>query len=366
MKRKCKNVDITDLNLIKECIEKCLKSKKKTRTDIVRFFDMYETVDNAALELQKELKQKQLKLIPIWYRHVYDAGSKKERIIGIQDVKQQIYDYIAVAGLHDLVKGIGEYQCASIPNRGQIYGAQAIYRWLSEQKKGKYCVRYVCKYDIRKYYESIPQSTIMIWLKKRVKNNDLLWLIETLIKTFKKGLSIGSYLSQYLGNIYLSDLYHKADRTFRQRKKKDGTIKNIRLVNHILFYMDDLLVLGSNSKDLMTITSLLEMELKKKGLEIKNGWRCFKIDDGTFIDMMGFRIYRNHITIRRTTFKKIRKSVINFRRNPESVKYARTLLSYKGLLEHSDSLEFMKSNNLFALFKKARKVVSKYDKSKIL
>ena len=31
MKRKCKNVDITDLDLIKDCIHRCLKKKKKTR-----------------------------------------------------------------------------------------------------------------------------------------------------------------------------------------------------------------------------------------------------------------------------------------------------------------------------------------------
>ena len=99
MKRKCKNVDITDLDLIKDCIHRCLQKKKKTRPDIVRLFDTYGDIDNIALVLQKELMCRQLDLVPIWYRTIYDVGSQKARVIGIQDIKQQIYDYIVVAGL---------------------------------------------------------------------------------------------------------------------------------------------------------------------------------------------------------------------------------------------------------------------------
>lgn len=367
MKRKCKNVDITDLDLIKDCIHRCLKKKKKTRTDIVRLFDTYGDIDNIALVLQKELMCKQLDLVPIWYRTIYDVGSQKARVIGIQDIKQQIYDYIAVAGLSELIAGLGKYQCASLPDRGQIYGALAIHRWISEKHNGKYRINYVCKFDIRKYYESIPQDKIIAWLEKRVKNEHLMWLIKTLIRTFKKGLSIGSYLSQYLGNLFLMDVYHKIqERSYRVRHKKNGTIQRVNLIYKTLFYMDDLFIAGSNSKDMMRAAEILEEEMRTKGLDLKDSWRCFKIGDDDFVDMMGFKIYRDHITIRRKTFRHIRRAVTKFRRNPNSVTNAKTLLSYKGLLEHSDSQKFLKSNNLFALFKKARKVVSKYDKTKIL
>lgn len=367
MKRKCKNIDITDLDLIKDCIHKCLKNKKKTRTDIVRLFDTYGDIDNVALVLQSELSCRKLDLVPIWYRTIYDVGSQKPRVIGIQDIKQQIYDYVAVAGLSELIAGLGKYQCASLPDRGQIYGALAIHRWLGQKHNGKYRINYVCKFDIRKYYESIPQDTIIAWLEKRVKNEPLMWLIKTLIRTFKKGLSIGSYLSQYLGNLYLMDVYHKIqERSYRLRHKRDGTVERVNLVSKTLFYMDDLFIAVSNSKDMMRAAVIIEEELRLKGLEIKDSWRCYKIDNDTFVDMMGFRIYRDHISIRRKTFRHIRRAVTKFRRKPDNMKYAKTLLSYKGILEHSDSLEYLKSNNLFALFKKARKVVSNYDKTKIL
>lgn len=331
-------------------------------------YNIYKDMDTLARVIQIELRTRKLVLFPIWYREVYDAGSQKLRMIGIQDIKQQIYDYIAVKGLAELIKGIGKYQCASLPDRGQIYGTLAIYRWISEKKSGKYYIRYGCKFDMRKYYESIPQDKIVEWLKKRVKNDLLLWLIETLVHTFKKGLSIGSYLSQYLGNLYLSDLYHKCqEQMYKLRHKKDGKSVRVSLVKHTLFYMDDLLILGTSSRDLMKASEIIIEELRKKRLEVKPDWRCFKINDDTFVDMMGYRIYRDHISIRRKTFLAINRCVKRFRKNSKNIHLARRLLSYKGILEHSDSYNYIHDNDLYPLFRKAKKVVSNYDKqSKIL
>lgn len=359
MKRLCKDIDITNIDLIQKSVYKCLKGKSKDRYDIRRIFEQYGNIKNISLALQNELLNRNLELLPIWYKNKYDSGSQKMRTIGIQDIKQQMYDYIAVEGLKELIKRIGTYQCASIPKRGQLYGAYAIQRWLRKKVNGKYEVQYACKFDIRKYYESIPREKLMAWLRKHVKNEPLLWLVETLINTFKKGLSIGSYLSQYLGNLYLSDLYHMIkERLYRERHKKDGIIKRVMLVLHALFYMDDILILGSNSRNLMLAAQVIIQTLKEMGLAVKDSWRCFKITEDSFIDMMGYRIYRDHITVRRGTFKKIKRACFRFKRKPKSFKLAKRLLSFKGILEHSDSLSFMQGNSLYALFRKARKVVS--------
>lgn len=124
------------------------------------------------------------------------------------------------------------------------------------------------------------------------------------------------------------------------------------------FYMDDILILGSNSRNLMLAAQVIIQTLKEMGLAVKDSWRCFKITEDSFIDMMGYRIYRDHITVRRGTFKKIKRTCFRFKRKPKSFKLAKRLLSFKGILEHSDSLSFMQGNSLYALFRKARKVVS--------
>ena len=58
-------------------------------------------------------------------------------------------------------------------------------------------LRCIGKADIKKCFPSINHGLLMNFLNKRIKNDDLLWLIQTLIDTFEQGLSIGSYLSQY-------------------------------------------------------------------------------------------------------------------------------------------------------------------------
>ena len=68
----------------------------------------------------------------------------------------------------------------------------------------------------------------MGFLRKYVANEPLLWLIETLIRTFKQGLSIGSYLSQFLCNLYLSQVYHymaESNDVFKIRKHRNGTVE---------------------------------------------------------------------------------------------------------------------------------------------
>lgn len=81
-------------------------------------------------QIRIELFDRNLKFIPIWYRDKIDASNGKLRRIGIQNVKQQIYDYIAVEGLSDILRRIGEHQYASIKGRGQLAGAKRISRWM--------------------------------------------------------------------------------------------------------------------------------------------------------------------------------------------------------------------------------------------
>lgn len=104
MKRKCKNVDITNIAFIEKAVRDSLNNKKKTRNDIQRIFAEYGTVGNIAKQLQKELIEEKIEIPKIWYKKIYDQGSRKWRNIGIQDIKCQMYDYIAVNGLEELEK----------------------------------------------------------------------------------------------------------------------------------------------------------------------------------------------------------------------------------------------------------------------
>ena len=93
-------------------------------------------------------------------------------------------------------------------------------------------------------------------------------------------------------------------------------------------------------------------------------WQCFEIES-SFIDMVGYRIYKDHVTLRRCNMKKSRRAVIRYSHKPKNIHLARRVLSYSGMIKYSDSVLFCIKYNIHKYVKKARKVVSNYDKAKI-
>lgn len=237
-----------------------------------------------------------------------DGNSGKVRDIGVECIKQQIYDYVATNGLRELFeRKIGTYQCASIPGRGQVYGKTAIENWI-RKNPGK--TRIAAKGDVRKCYPSINRRKLKRMLEKQVRNEDLLYLTFVLIDSFDQGLSIGSYLSQWLCNYYLSAAYHyAAEKLFKRKKHRGGKTEEIRLINHVLFYMDDFILIGSRKADVRKAMKLLVKYMNEYlDLTVKPDWKLFQIDwidkegkhHGEPIDMMGFKIYRDHTEVRRS------------------------------------------------------------------
>ena len=384
MKTYCKNVDISNRELISKCVYECLRGKY-TRGDVLEILArnagrsknalknaiksgcasvVTQAIEKVIDEIRIEIMQRNISLKPIWYSEKFDNSSHKLRRIGIQDIKQQFYDYIAVEGLKPILRRIGEYQCASIPGRGQKYGIHAIQKWLRNP-----AIRYAAKSDIQKCYESIDREKLMQFLRRYIRNEALLWLIERLIYTFEKGLSIGSYLSQYLCNLYLSQLYHYAQEyMYKIRRHKNGTQSRVRLVQHVLFYMDDILLLGTNAKDLHEAVRLMKLKANDMWLTIKKKWIVFSLEN-TFVDMMGVRMFRKYATIRDYVFLRIRrayKSALRRIRTRRSVPLplARRCVSYNGILAQTNSFELRKRLRAALVMKICKGVISR--ESKIL
>ena len=370
MKRLCKDVDITDRGLISKAVYACL-SKKYKRNDVVKYLSqvsgikqeyirciyyrygkkaMYPFTEIVISKIQNEIKSGNISFPEIWYREKVDGSSGKIRRIGIQNIKQQLYDYIAVEGLKPVLKRIGEYQYASIEGRGTAKGKEVISHWI---RNGN--MRYFVKLDVRKCFESIDHGKMMEFLRRLVKNEALLDLIELLLRSFERGLSIGSYLSQYLCNLYMSILYHEIkERMYRTRRGKHGE-KRVNLVRHCLIYMDDILMIGSRKIDLEKAVKLTVQKASEMGLKIKNNYQVKQID-GNCIDMLGFKIYRTHTEIRGRTFLRVRRSFRRARKRlTEGV--ARKCLSYYGYLKHTNSRRFQRKWKVRRTIKKCKGVI---------
>lgn len=376
MKRLCKDVDITDIGLISRAVYKCLEHKYK-RNDTIKYLSqvsgvsedasrniledygkeaLYPVVDKICDILRDEIISGDISFPPIWYREKVDGSSGKVRRIGIQNVKQQLYDYIAVEGIQPLLKRIGEYQCASIKGRGTLNGKKAIERWVRNKSN-----RYFAKLDVQKCFESIDREKLLTFLQRYIKNDQLIDLIRILISSFERGLSIGSYLSQYLCNLYMSVLYHYImEELYRIRKSREKTVR-IRLVNKCLIYMDDILIIGSRRRDLEKAIRLIIQKADELGLIIKPNYQVSKID-GNCIDMMGYKIYRTHTEIRGRIFIRIRRA---FRKAKSgiTIRIAKKCLSYYGYLKHTNSRRIVRKWKVKKILRKCKEVIR--DESKI-
>ena len=103
---------------------------------------------------------------------------------------------------------------------------------LDVQKAMKHCKTiwhkyYILKMDISKYFDNINKEILLNIIKRKIKDKDLLWLINEILHAQKreKGLEIGNYTSQMFANIYLNEI--------------DKYIKNELKVKWYFRYMDD-------------------------------------------------------------------------------------------------------------------------------
>ncbi len=168
MKRYCKNIDITSRELISEATWSCI-SNKITRSDTIHMFMEYtglpyqflmdmaqesrymldSIVETVIDGIRQEIIEQKYIVKKIRYRIKKDSCTGKLRNIGIQDIKQQIYDYIAVYGLKELFeKKLGFYQCGAVKRKGNEFGAGAIKKWLVDKN-----IRWAWQADVRHYYE---------------------------------------------------------------------------------------------------------------------------------------------------------------------------------------------------------------------
>lgn len=390
MKRLCKDIDITDRNLISRATYKCIKNKYK-RSDVLELFSNISGLSNNQIcviycrygkiamkpfveilidLIRCELSNMDISFPPIWYKDKIDASSGKVRHIGIQNIKQQIYDYIAVEGLKPMFKRIGRHQYASIRGRGQVAGTRTIRRWLRNKR-----ITYYAKLDIKRCYPSVQHDILIGFLEKHIKNEMLMWLIKELIKTFESGLSIGSYLSQYLCNLFMSQIYHYIGHLHKVKRHRNGESEIVRLVCHQLFYMDDIYICGVSAKNIHKSIKMIVKFCGQIGLIIKSNWQVKKVSvngnkKSDFVDMMGYRIYRDHVTIRRRVFKRIRRAYMKVYKKWKTHKfimeiYARKCISYYGMIKNSDSFIVMKKYHVKDVVKISRKVVNNYDQGKI-
>ena len=138
-----------------------------------------------------------------------------------------------------------------------------------------------------------------------------MWLLDLIIDSHNEGLPIGSYLSQYLANFYLSYFDH----WLIEQKK----------VKYVIRYMDDIIILSDNKKFLHQLRKDIEIYLNNElDLKLKDNWQVYPVESRG-IDFVGYKSYHTHRLLRKKTKKRFIKSMI---------KIDKYLLTHKTLTSH--------------------------------
>lgn len=394
MKKVCKNIDIKDWRQVFPFVLDCIMRHKKKHDfrnllfrhglkkadyhsafqshDYSAFIPAVESIARYACEC---IKNRQLILRKVRIRIRVDGASGKVREIGDESAMQQVFDYIAVFSCVEVWnKRIVLQQVSSLRHRGQIKGVSYIRKWIdTDNRTMRYAkahgLRYSskCKYfvklDIKKCYPSARVDVFMRLFKRDCANDDIIWLWQTLFETHQidgyKGFMIGALISMYACQYMISFIYRKAMAYTLTRRTKA-----VRVINHMITFMDDMLFFGSNRKYMRkAISDLVAFSYDYLGFTIKPNWHIYCLDE-TSVDMMGFLVHRSgKVTIRGKDFIKSRRGLLRYQASHRmNLHQATHLISYKGYFKHSDTKGVQMKLDAPSTFYRCARIISKHAK----
>lgn len=304
--------------------------KKKTKRKAIKYFD--ENISQEINKISEMIKNKTYKVSDYKIetrferkkeRTIYKLPYNPDRVIH-HAVLQIIEPILSETYIKDT------YQ--SIKKRGVHKAKDRIKKFLKDKENTKYCL----KIDIKKFYPNIDNNILKNLLRKKIKCNNTLELLDTIIDS-TKGLPIGNYTSQALGNYYLTYFDHY--------------VKEKLKIKYFIRYADDMIFLLNNKKDLHKLKEKIELYLKKHlNLSLKENYQVFPTYKRG-IDFLGFRFFDNYILLRKSIKKEI-------------VKLLNKKPTYKRLLKYNSYFGWIITTNSYNLIRRyiTKELIQKYQK----
>jgi RNA-directed DNA polymerase len=255
-------------------------------------------------------------------RVIYKLPYAKDRIIhhSLLQVIQPILEKTYIKDTYQSIKGRGIHKAK---DRVKLF--------MKNKENTKYCL----KMDIKKFYPSVDNNILKSLIRKKVKCEDTLWLIDDIIDS-TKGLPIGNYTSQTFGNYYLSFFDH--------------FIKEELDVKYYIRYADDMVFFSSSKKELHIIRMKVEKYLNEKlNLQLKHDWQIFETRKRG-LDFLGFRFFDKYTLLRKSIAIEFKRVCI--KANKLTLDILNSLMSYYGWIKASDSYNLLRKSLDIDILKK--------------
>lgn len=220
---------------------------------------------------------------------------------------------------------------------GTHKGVQYLQNVLRKASKNNKSPCFILKCDIKKFFDTIDHDILLAILKRKIKDEDVIWLLKQIMSSFysnysllgiAKGVPIGNLTSQLFANVYMNEF--------------DSFVKQKLKVKYYLRYTDDFIILSHNKNYLINlipqVVSFLHDELCLKIHEEKTTIQ--KTSQG--MDFLGYVVFNKYKLVRTKTKRRIIrkfKNKINQYRDGIISKdsLAQSLQSYLGFFSHAEA-----------------------------
>jgi len=269
---------VADFDALRRAAHQAMRGKKKSPRAARFWFDLeYELID-----LVRELGNRTYSPRP--YR-TFVVTDPKQRRICAADFRDRVVHHAVCAVLEPL------FERSFISDSYACRKGKGSHLALDRARLFSRQYRYFLKLDIRHFFDTIDHEVLKAFLRRKLKDPSLLWLLDLFIDhpvpwtEQGKGLPIGNLTSQLFANFYLDPLDHYL-------KEDLGLHAYVR-------YMDDLLLFGEDKNELWEVYSAIAYFLSTRlHLCLKpQATRMAPVDEG--ISFLGFTVYPGLLRLQR-------------------------------------------------------------------
>lgn len=308
------------------------KKGKKNKLDVQRF----------NLFLEDNVFKLYYQLINKTYRHSnyvsFYINDPKLRHIHKASVKDRVLHHAVFRILYPIFDKLfifDSYSCRL--NKGTHRAVNRLNYFARKVGKNNTKTIYILKLDIKRFFDSIDHNILLFLMEKKIKDENVLWLIKEIIDSFSirsnQGIPLGNITSQLFANIYLNEL--------------DYFIKHDLRIKYYIRYCDDFVILNNNKEYLEKLIPQINTFLKDN---LKLSFHPDKIIIRKYhqgIDFLGYISFPYHRILRIKTkkrmFKRINKKIRDLKQNKTTEQsFNQTIQSYLGVLKHCNSYKLEK------------------------
>ncbi|MCF8012689.1 MAG: reverse transcriptase/maturase family protein [Clostridiales bacterium] len=317
--------DIADF----ENIELAHKNAKRGKADYRGVQKVEKNREHWLKQVQEMLIDKEFTTSDYYVFKVYEP--KEREIFKLPYYPDRIVHHAILNVLKPIWNKLFIYDVySSIEGKGIHAATDRLQKFLRNERATKFCLQF----DISKFYPSVNHEIMLERIKHKIKDPDLLWLLEDIIRSpeGENGIPIGNYTSQYFANVYLN--------------RFDYWIKHDLGLEYYIRYADDGVILADSKKKLHGIKDAIERYLKNNlKLSLNPKTQVYPVDDRG-IDFLGYRTFRDYQLLRKRSAKKFKRKLKTLKRYFWKIPahhVISSIMSFVGWIQHCDGYNLIKS-----------------------